>query len=83
MTKTRQMRKIGLRELSRNTKMVREALERGEGFILLANGTAVGTISPIKKKKTKTKEDFFKLIGSIKGVKGLTNEEIDRLIYDL
>ena len=84
MIKESKIHKIGLRELAHNTKSIRGQLERGQVFALFANGTEIGKITPTKKKQFKyTKQDFMdSIVGSIKDKPGLTNEEIDNLIYD-
>ena len=79
----RNTKKIGLRELVRNSKVLREQLERGQAFTLLANGVEIAKITPIKKKGAKyNKEDYFKkLAGSVEDKPGLSNKEIDDIIY--
>ena len=79
------LRRIGIRDFVRNTKKYRKQLERGESFVLSSNGVDFCIMSPIKKAKPKySKEDLFReFFGKGKDLKPSSNEEIDRIVYDL
>ena len=79
------IRRIGVRDFVRNTKKYRKQLERGESFVLSFNGVDFCIMSPIKKAKPKySKEDLFReFFGKGKDLEPISNEEIDRIVYDL
>ncbi len=81
--KRNKAKKIGLRDFVRNSRAVREQLERGQVFTLLANGVEIAKLTPIKRKGAKySKEDYFnELLGSVKSKAELSNKEIDEIIY--
>jgi len=78
------LRRIGIREFVRNTKTISKQLKRGEAFVLCSNGEEIALIRPMSKEKNKySKKDFLDaIVGIIKYVPGLSNEEIDAIIYD-
>ncbi len=57
------------------------------GFELYLRNKKIAKISPSVSKKTRdkkyTREDFFKnIVGSIKDKPGLSNEDIDKIVYE-
>lgn len=79
------IRRIGVREFVRNTKTISKQLKRGESFVLCSNGEEIALIQAIEKDKKKyTKQDLFdNFFGKGKDMKPISNEEIDRIVYDL
>jgi len=52
--------------------------------MLYARDTALYRLIPVKQKKKYSKADFIKnMVGSVKNMKGLTNKQIDDIIYGL
>ncbi len=77
------IRRIGVRDFVRNTKKYRKQLERGESFVLSSNGKEFAILKPIKNKEKKySKQDLLDAIfGTITDIPGLSNEEIDDIVY--
>lgn len=78
-----EIRRIGIREFVRNTKTIRKQLANGESFVLCSNGEEIALIQPIEnEKKMYTRQDFFdSIFASITDTPGLSNEEIDDIVY--
>lgn len=76
-------------EFRKRAKMILREVAAGQEYRVTYRGTPMAELKPPAKRRSRRswKDDpLYKLIGAAQGMTGggsLTNEEIDRIVYDL
>jgi prevent-host-death family protein len=77
------MERVSVLEFRRDAERIIRKVKQGQRLILTYRGRPVMRLEPIQDQKISSDDPFYGLAQlAVPGGKSLTNEEIDRLIYE-
>lgn len=78
------MKEVSMLELRQNAARVIKTLRQGSAMRLTYRGEAVAVLNPISRRIVPADSDpLYTLADSASDAEGLSNEAIDKLVYDL
>ena len=82
MLRRRNMKQISMLEFRRDAEAIIRQVRRGKRFIMTYRGKPVMRLEPLEPRKIRSDDPIYRLGELAEPMGSLTNEEIDRIVYE-